>query len=338
MNQTQNNRTCVSVRSLKKYFPIRSGFFSRVKAHVKAVDDVSFDIFPKKTLALVGESGCGKTTIGRTMLRLIQPTSGDVFFNDNSIFKMNHGEMKKMRKQMQIIFQDPFSSLNPRMTVGSIIAEGLVVHKIGTRQERLDRARELLRVVGLSPDYHNRYPHEFSGGQRQRIGIARAIALNPSFIVCDEPVSALDVSVQAQIINLLEQLQEELGLSYLFISHDLSVVRHISDFVAVMYLGRIVEYAPCDELFDNPLHPYTQALLSAIPLPDPKSGRQRIILKGDVPSPVNPPSGCYFHPRCPKAVEDCKHTYPDLEQKNDRHYCACLRVKNTIKESLPDEI
>ncbi|MEW6535966.1 MAG: dipeptide ABC transporter ATP-binding protein [Candidatus Auribacterota bacterium] len=325
--QNQNNNLCIDVQSLKKYFPIRRGFFSKAKAYVKAVDDVSFSIPREKTLGLVGESGCGKTTIGRTILRLLEPTGGNVYFEDQSLFSLKGKALKTVRKDMQIIFQDPFSSLNPRMTIGSIIAEGLVIHKIGTKSERLDRARNLLKIVGLSPDFYNRYPHEFSGGQRQRICIARALALNPKFIVCDEPVSALDVSVQAQIINLLEELQEQFGLSYLFISHDLSVVRHISDYVAVMYLGRIVEYAPAEELFSNPLHPYTQALLSAIPVPNPESGRKRIILKGDVPSPVNPPKGCYFHPRCPRAIGVCALHYPDLEEKINAHYCSCLRVE-----------
>ena len=322
----------LEVKNLQKFFPIKKGFFSKVCAHVRAVDQISFRLDKQKTLGLVGESGCGKTTAGRTILRLLERTSGDVRFEGKDIFDLRFKELKTLRKEMQIIFQDPYSSLNPRMTVGSIIEEGLLIHRMGNGKQRSQRAKELLKIVGLSPDYYNRYPHEFSGGQRQRIGVARALALKPKFIVCDEAVSALDVSVQAQIINLLKELQNEFALAYLFISHDLSVVRHMSDFIAVMYLGRIVEYAPAEQLFDNPLHPYTKALLSAIPLPDPTSGKKRIILTGDIPSPVNPPSGCYFHPRCPQATEECGKKYPDYEQKQSGHYCACLRVPVTAKE------
>lgn len=335
MNQVHDSLLCI--RSLKKYYPIRKGIFSRIQGYVKAVDDVSFAIEKQKTLGLVGESGCGKTTVGRTILRLLEPTSGEVHFENKPVFQLKGKELKSLRKEMQIIFQDPFSSLNPRMTIGSIIAEGLHIQHIGDRKSRSEKVRELLEIVGLSPDYYNRYPHEFSGGQRQRIGIARALALSPKFIVCDEPVSALDVSIQAQIINLLEQLQKDFGLSYLFIAHDLSVVRHISDYVAVMYLGKIVEYAPCEELFSNPLHPYTIALLSAIPVPDPATGRKRIVLGGDVPSPVNPPAGCYFHPRCPQAVAQCKESYPEFTEKVAGHFCSCIRVPESKKKGSSHE-
>jgi len=314
------------VVDLKKYFPIRRGVFSRVRGHVYAVDGVSFEVGRGQTLGLVGESGCGKTTAGRTILRLIEPTAGRVVFDGTDLFGVPRAAMRAMRR-LQIIFQDPFGSLNPRMSVAGIVGEGLKVHKMGTRAERRERVRALLERVGLAPDAASRYPHEFSGGQRQRIGIARALALNPEFIVCDEPVSALDVSIQAQIINLLEDLQRDLNLSYLFIAHDLSVVEHISDAVAVMYLGRIVEYAACDELFEHPLHPYTRALLSAVPVADPKSGRKRIVLGGDVPSPSNPPPGCPFHPRCPEAQPACASQVPRLLQAADRppHTVSCLR-------------
>lgn len=329
MNHQNNN--LIEVKSLKKFFPVKKGFFSRIHGYVKAVDDISLKISRKETIGLVGESGCGKTTAGRTILRLLESTSGEVLFEEKSIFNLRGKELKSIRREMQIIFQDPFSSLNPRMTIGSIISEGLLIHRIADHKTRLDRAMQLLKIVGLSPDYYNRYPHEFSGGQRQRIGIARAIALNPKFIVCDEPVSALDVSVQAQIINLLKDLQSEFSISYLFISHDLSVVRYMSDYVYIMYLGKIVEHGLCEDIFQNPLHPYTQALISAIPLPDPKKKCNRIILSGDVPSPINPPSGCYFSPRCPKAVSECHNHYPILEEKHKRHFCSCLRVPVSFK-------
>jgi len=334
-----NNDQLIEVKSLRKFFPVKKGFFSRIHGYVKAVDDISFKISRKSTIGLVGESGCGKTTAGRTILRLLEPTSGEVMFENKPVFNLKGKELKSIRKEMQIIFQDPFSSLNPRMTIGSIISEGLLIHKTADRRTRIDKAKELLKIVGLSPDYYNRYPHEFSGGQRQRIGIARAIALNPKFIVCDEPVSALDVSVQAQIINLLKELQSEFAISYLFISHDLSVVRYMSDYVFIMYLGRIVEHGLCEEIFHNPLHPYTQALISAIPIPDPKTKRNRIILSGDVPSPVNPPPGCYFSPRCPKAIGECFKNYPPLEEKTKGHFCACLRVPvvSIDKKGLNDE-
>jgi peptide/nickel transport system ATP-binding protein len=324
---TSGNEILLEVRNLKKYFPVRRGVLRRVVAHVKAVDGISFFIREGETLGLVGESGCGKTTAGRTILRLIDPTDGSILFRSNGGFvdiaKLPNRALKPLRRQMQIIFQDPYSSLNPRMTIGDIIEEPLVVHGIGTPAEREARVKELLEAVGLNPQYMKRYPHEFSGGQRQRIGIARALALGPKLIICDEPVSALDVSIQAQVINLLEDLQKEFGLTYLFIAHDLSVVRHISDRVAVMYLGKIVEMAETEELFRNPRHPYTEALLSAVPVPDPDYQRERIILKGDVPSPVNPPSGCYFHPRCPYAQPICKEQEPPFVDIGGEHFASC---------------
>lgn len=321
-----NHRPLVEVRNLKKYFPVRSGVFSRISAWVKAVDDVSFEIYPGETVGLVGESGCGKTTVGRTILRLIEPTAGQVLFDGEDVFTMSASRLQWLRRQVQIIFQDPYSSLNPRMTVGAIIGEPLYVHGLARGKDLDRRVQELLECVGLSPGYRSRYPHEFSGGQRQRIGIARALALNPRFIICDEPVSALDVSIQAQILNLLQDLQKEFGLSYLFISHDLNVVEHIADRVAVMYLGKIVETAPVDALFRQPLHPYTQALMSANPLPDPTIRRERIILTGDVPSPLNPPPGCPFHTRCPYVMEHCKTAEPPLVrngQGKDEHTVWC---------------
>ena len=319
------NGDLIKVDNLKTWFPIRKGLFSKVVGHVKAVDGVSFAVKPGKTLGLVGESGCGKTTVGRTLLRLIPQTDGTVNFDGKDVFAQSNNDMRLLRRDMQIIFQDPYGSLNPRMTVGTIVGEALKVHGIAKGQELQDRTVELLRKSGLDPEYINRYPHEFSGGQRQRIGIARALALNPKFIVCDEPVSALDVSIQSQIINLLQDLQDELGLTYLFIAHDLAVVEHISDYVAVMYLGRIVEYARAEELYANPKHPYTMALLSAIPQPDPIRKTKRIKLEGEVPSPVNPPSGCPFHPRCHMATDRCKTDVPFLEQKGSdpEHTAAC---------------
>ena len=302
----------VEIRNLKKYFPVRGGVFSRVSAWVKAVDAVSFSIQPRETFGLVGESGCGKTTVGRTLLRLIEPTAGEVFFQGQDFCRFSAAQMRRARQQMQIIFQDPYSSLNPRMTVGAIIGEALKVHGLARGAELDRQVSGLLERVGLTATYRSRYPHEFSGGQRQRIGIARALALEPQFIVCDEPVSALDVSIQAQILNLLQDLQNDLGLSYLFISHDLNVVEYIADRVAVMYLGKLVEVAPVDELFRNPQHPYTVALMSANPVPDPTVPTQRTVLTGDVPSPLNPPSGCAFHTRCPQAMERCKTTPPPL--------------------------
>jgi len=309
----------LTVKHLKLHFPVRSGFFSRISAWVKAVDDISFDIYPGETLGLVGESGCGKTTAGRALLRLIEPTAGNIFFDGNDILKMGATELRAMRRWMQIIFQDPYSSLNPRMTVGNIVGEALKVHGIGTAKDLDSRIEKLLDRVGLSPSYRTRYPHEFSGGQRQRIGIARALALKPSFIVCDEAVSALDVSIQAQIINLLRDLQTEYNLAYLFISHDLNVVQHIANRVAVMYLGRIVEIAPAKKLFESPKHPYTQALITANPIPDPDIMHNATILEGDVPSPLNPPTGCHFHTRCPLVMEKCKHIEPTCVEIGQAH-------------------
>jgi peptide/nickel transport system ATP-binding protein/oligopeptide transport system ATP-binding protein len=311
------------VEDLKKYFPVRSGLLQRVNAWVKAVDGVSFTIREGETFGLVGESGCGKTTVGRTILRLLPPNGGSVFFDGEDVFAMSKREFKGMRRNMQIVFQDPYSSLDPRMPVGEIISEGMMIHGIGTPQERAGTVAELLKTVGMNPYHARRYPHEFSGGQRQRIGIARALALRPRFIVCDEPVSALDVSVQSAVLNLLRGLQGQFGLTYLFIAHNLSVVEHISDRVGVMYLGKMVEVASRETLFRNPMHPYTQALLSAIPMPDPNYKKERIVLTGDVPSPLNPPSGCRFHPRCPRVMDVCKEIDPPFEQKYSDHWVAC---------------
>jgi oligopeptide/dipeptide ABC transporter ATP-binding protein len=320
----------IEVRNLKKHFPVKKGVFSRVVAHVRAVDDISFFLAPGETLGLVGESGCGKTTAGRSLLRLIEPTSGEVLYNGTDLLAASPAEMRGHRRDLQVIFQDPYSSLNPRMTVGAIVAEGLVIHGIGARAERLERVKETLQSVGLDPGCINLYPHEFSGGQRQRIGIARALILNPKFIVCDEPVSALDVSVQSQVVNLLVELKEKFAIAYLFISHDLSTVQYISDRVAVMYLGEIVETAKSGDLYANPLHPYTQALLSAVPVPDPERKRSRIILEGDVPSPLNPPSGCRFHPRCPVAIRGlCDSQAPKLKDYGG-HQAACHVVERQM--------
>jgi len=316
--------TILEVKNLVKHFPITKGFiFQRQVGAVKAVDDVSFSIRQGETLGLVGESGCGKTTTGRVILRLMEATSGEASFEGRNIFKLSKEELRRMRRNMQIIFQDPYSSLNPRMTVGDIIGEPLEIHNLARGKEKVRRVQELLDVVGLSPYHANRYPHEFSGGQRQRIGIARALAVNPKLIICDEPVSALDVSIQAQVLNLLEELQKEFGLTYLFIAHDLSVVKHISDRIAVMYLGRIVEVAPTEQLFANPQHPYTEALLSAVPIPDPGMRRQRIILPGDVPSPINPPKGCRFHTRCNYVQDSCRVNDQPLLDVGNGHYVAC---------------
>jgi oligopeptide transport system ATP-binding protein len=318
------NGALLKVRDLKTHFPIHSGVLSRQTGSVKAVDGVSLEIAPGETLGLVGESGCGKTTLGRSFLRLVQPTGGEVIFDGKNILSLNRSGLRAIRRKMQIIFQDPYASLNPRMTVGRIISEPLVIHKIVTGADLEKRLSELMAQVGLRPEHVKRYPHEFSGGQRQRIGIARAIALNPSFIVCDEPVSALDVSVQAQVLNLLADLNREFNIAYLFISHDLSVVRHISDRVAVMYLGRIVEEARRDELFDNPVHPYTEALLAAVPVPDPKIKKKVIVLKGDPPSPADPPAGCHFHPRCPIKQKECETTQQRLKEASPGHWAACM--------------
>lgn len=329
-NTKHEKEVLLQVTNMKKYFPINSGLvIQRHVGDVKAVDDVTFHVYRGETLGLVGESGCGKSTTGRTILQLYRPTSGSVEFEGINLAGIKGEELRKMRRRMQMIFQDPYASLNPRMTVGRIISEPLQVHRIhNSASERQERVEHLLETVGLNPYFVNRYPHEFSGGQRQRIGIARALALDPSFIVCDEPISALDVSIQAQVVNLLEELQEELNLTYLFIAHDLSMVRHICDRVAVMYLGKIVEIAETEELYTNPLHPYTQALLSAVPVPDPlvEAQRKRIILKGDVPSPINPPQGCNFNTRCPVAVDVCFEDDPQLLEIQPGHWVSCYRV------------
>ena len=315
--------TILEVRNLVKYFPIRSSFFKRTIGNVKAVDGVSFSIKRKQTMGLVGESGCGKSTCGRTILRLMEKTGGDVIFDGQDVFALNREELRKMRPRMQLVFQDPYSSLSPRLPVGEIIGEAVREHGIVDKSEFDDYISRVMEVCGLPAYYKERYPHEFSGGQRQRICIARALALAPEFIVCDEPVSALDVSIQAQIINLLKQLQEDFGLTYLFISHDLSVVEHISDTVGVMYLGTMVEYAETAKIYSKPLHPYTKALFSAIPIPDPDVKLNRIILKGSIPSPANPPAGCKFHTRCEQCMEKCKQEVPQWKEVEPGHWCAC---------------
>lgn len=325
-----NQEILLEVNNLKKYFYGSGNIFGQNRTVLKAVDDVSFYIKKGETLGLVGESGCGKTTIGRTIIKLYEPTDGQIIFEGKDITNLTEKEMLSYRKKMQMIFQDPFASLNARMTVGDIIAEPLDIHKIAKGKERSERIYELLNQVGLNSEHANRYPHEFSGGQRQRIGIARALAVNPDFIVCDEPISALDVSIQAQVVNLLEDLQDKLGLTYLFIAHDLSMVRHISHRVGVMYLGKLVEITSSEELYNNPLHPYTKALMSAIPIPDPEAGKkkQRQILEGDVPSPINPPSGCRFRTRCQYADEICARETPELQEVSDAHFVACHKVNN----------
>ena len=326
---TEQGETLVDVRGLKVYFPVTAGLiFQRKVADIKAVDGITFQIRKGETLGLVGESGCGKSTTGRAILQLYRPTEGSIKFGDVELTEIKGGELRRMRRKMQMIFQDPYASLNPRMSVGAIVGEPLAIHGLAKGKERRERVAELMRIVGLNPYYASRFPHEFSGGQRQRIGVARALAVEPDFIVADEPVSALDVSIQAQIINLLEDLQEQFGLTYLFIAHDLSVVRHISDRVAVMYLGKIMELTGRDELYENPLHPYTKALLSAVPIPDPdlEKTRERIILTGDVPSPMRPPPGCVFHTRCPIAIDECRTELPEWREVSKDHWVACHRV------------
>ena len=323
-----HNEVLVKIEDLKMYFPIYRGVIRRQVGSVRAVDDVSLEVYKGETLGLVGESGCGKTTLGRTVLQLYKPTAGHVYYEDVDLTKLKPEAQRQMRKYMQMIFQDPYASLNPRMSVRDIIGDPMVAFGAASGKQIDDRVRELLQLVRLDPEYANRFPHEFSGGQRQRIGVARALAMNPSFIVCDEPISALDVSIQAQVVNLLEDLQRDLGLTYLFIAHDLSMVRHISDRVAVMYLGVVVELSDRNEIYYNPLHPYTKALLSAIPVPDPAyyETHQRIILEGDVPSPANPPSGCRFRTRCPIAIDECALERPELREVSPGHFVACIRV------------
>ncbi|HVZ40853.1 MAG TPA: ABC transporter ATP-binding protein [Candidatus Kapabacteria bacterium] len=330
-----SNETLLEVTDLKKYFPIKRGLLAKTVGHVKAVNGVTFSIRRGETLGLVGESGCGKTTVGRSILRLVEPTSGSVKFEGREVTTMEGSDMRTLRREMQIIFQDPYSSLNPRITVGGMLSEIIRFHKLRSSDEAVQqRVKELLDVVGLRPEYARRYPHEFSGGQRQRIGIARALSVEPKFIVCDEPVSALDVSIQSQVINLLEDLQKEFGLTYLFIAHDLSVVEHIADRVAVMYLGEIVEIADAGELYANPKHPYTRALLSAVPHPDPRYKPHRIVLSGDVPSPARLPDGCYFHPRCPQVMPQCKTVHPELGDDGTGHVTRCL----LYPESTPSAV
>jgi oligopeptide/dipeptide ABC transporter ATP-binding protein len=331
-----NGAPLVEVDSLKKYFPIKQGLLGREVGRVHAVDDVTFAVREGETLGLVGESGCGKSTLGRTIVRLLDPTAGDVRFQGRSIAKLGRRELRPLRREMQIVFQDPYASLNPRKRVGSIIAAPLVIHGIGDAKERRKLVQDLLRTVGLSPEHYNRYPHEFSGGQRQRIGVARALALRPKLVVADEPVSALDVSIQSQMLNLLDDLQTEFNLTYIFIAHDLGVVRHVSDRIAVMYLGKLVELSPAEELYERPIMPYTEALLSAVPIPDPdlSDQRERIVLQGDVPSPINPPTGCRFHPRCRYMTDICVQVEPPLVDYGNGHLAACHHPLNVDKETL----
>jgi len=333
---SENGQPLVEVKNLKKYFPIKKGVLAREVARVHAVDDVSFAVSEGETLGLVGESGCGKSTLGRCIVRLHEPTAGDVVFDGHSIAKLNNRALRPLRREMQMIFQDPYASLNPRKRVGTIIGDPLRIHGLGDRRERKEKVEELLRTVGLSPEHYNRFPHEFSGGQRQRIGVARALALRPKLIVADEPVSALDVSIQAQMVNLLGELQDDLRLTYIFIAHDLGVVRHVSDRIAVMYLGKLVELSPAEELYTRPIMPYTEALLSAVPVPDPdlSEQRERIVLEGDVPSPINPPSGCRFHPRCRYATEICSQVEPPLVDYGNSHFAACHHPLNVDKETM----
>jgi oligopeptide transport system ATP-binding protein len=333
---SQSNGALVEVQSLKKYFPIRQGLFQREVGRVHAVDDVTFAVREGETLGLVGESGCGKSTLGRTVVRLLEPTEGDVLFRGRSIGKLKTRALRPLRREMQMVFQDPYASLNPRKRVGSIIGGPLEIHGIGDKAGRKKQVQELLETVGLSPEHYNRFPHEFSGGQRQRIGIARALALRPKLIVADEPVSALDVSIQSQMLNLLDDLQKEFQLTYIFIAHDLGVVRHVSDRIAVMYLGKLVEVSPGEELYQRPIMPYTEALLSAVPIPDPdlSEQRDRIVLQGDVPSPINPPSGCRFHPRCRYATAICQEVEPPLTSYGSGHLAACHHPLNVDTETL----
>src|SRR5947208_12149418 len=331
-----NGAPLVEVQSLKKYFPIKKGVLQREVARVHAVDDVTFAVSEGETVGLVGESGCGKSTLGRCIVRLLEPTAGDVVFRGRSIGKLGSRALRPLRRERQMIFQDPYASLNPRKRVGTIISDPMRIHGIGDRKERKAKVEELLEAVGLSPEHYNRFPHEFSGGQRQRIGVARALALRPKLVVADEPVSALDVSIQAQMINLLEELQDEFSLTYVFIAHDLGVVRHVSDRIAVMYLGRIMELSPAEELYERPIMPYTEALLSAVPIPDPdlSDQRERIVLEGDVPSPINPPSGCRFHPRCRYMTDICQQVEPPLVDYGNGHLAACHHPLNVDKETL----
>jgi peptide/nickel transport system ATP-binding protein len=333
---TNGAHPLIEVRHVKKYFPIRKGVLQREVARVHAVDDVSFEVREGETLGLVGESGCGKSTLGRTIVRLLEPTDGEILFRERPIEKLGTRALRPLRREMQMVFQDPYASLNPRKRVGSIIGDPLKIHSIGTRESRKKQVEELLDTVGLSPEHFNRFPHEFSGGQRQRIGIARALALRPKLIVADEPVSALDVSIQSQMLNLLEDLQNEFQLTYIFIAHDLGVVRHVSDRIAVMYLGKLVELSPAEELYQRPIMPYTEALLSAVPIPDPDLARkrERIVLEGDVPSPINPPSGCRFHPRCRYATEICREVEPPLADYGNGHLAACHHPLNVDAASL----
>ena len=324
----------LQVRDLVKHYPVRGGVLRRVVAWVKAVDGVSFSIQKGETLGLVGESGCGKSTVGNCILRLLEPTGGSIELNGENIQDLNGKDLKAARRDMQVIFQDPYSSLNPRKPIGDSIMAGLKIHKIGKGKEQVELMHNMVRKVGLDPYYCHRYPHEFSGGQRQRIGIARALVLNPSFVVCDEPVSALDVSIQSQVLNLLRDLQDEFNLTYLFIAHNLSVVEHISDRVAVMYLGKIVEMATREDLFENPMHMYTKALISAIPIPDPKLAREHMLLEGEVPSPLNPPAGCHFHPRCPIATEQCGQEEPAFEEIAPNHWVACFNLEEAAKYEI----
>ncbi len=333
---SSENGALLEVQSLKKYFPIRKGVLQREVERVHAVDDVTLSVRKGETIGLVGESGCGKSTLGRCIVRLLEPTAGDVVFEGRSIGRLKPRALRPLRREMQMVFQDPYASLNPRKRVGAIISDPMKIHGIADRKERKKRVEELLEVVGLSPEHYNRFPHEFSGGQRQRIGVARALALRPKLVVADEPVSALDVSIQAQMVNLLEDLQDDFGLTYVFIAHDLGVVRHVSDRIAVMYLGKLVELSPAEELYTRPIMPYTEALLSAVPIPDPdlSAKRERIVLAGDVPSPIHPPSGCRFHPRCRYATEICSQVEPPLTDYGNGHLAACHHPLNVDKETL----